>query len=176
MKLQRTIPVAGLLGVFLFMGAAAAETKVTVSKMHLCCGACYKAVEKAIDGVEGASVEFDKKAKSTTITAGSDEVAQKAVNAIAAAGFHGQSDNKKIAMPEDSGVKPGKVKRLELTGVHNCCGGCNRALDKALDSVDGVEDNTAKPRAETFVVEGDFDAAALVKALNGAGFHVKVKK
>ena len=39
-----------------------------------------------------------------------------------------------------------------------------------------MKGDTAKPKADTFDVTGDFDAAELVKALNAAGFHVKVKK
>jgi len=152
-----------------------AETKVTLTQMHLCCGVCLKAVQKAVDGVEGATVELDKKAGSAIVTAGDDAAAQKAVDAIAAAGFHGKSDNEKIVVADDSGVKAGKVRRLALSGVHNCCGGCNKAIQKALASVDGVQANTAKAKEDAFVVEGSFDAAALVAALNKAGFHVKLK-
>ena len=39
----------------------------------------------------------------------------------------------------------------------------------------GVKSDTAKGKVTTFVVEGDFDAKAVVKALNDAGFHAKAK-
>lgn len=168
-----------LLGAFaLLMGAtvAHAETKVTLTNMHLCCGACVKAVDNAVKDLEGVSVTCDRKAKSASITASDAKSAQKAVDAITAAGFHGKSDNKKVKVKDDSGAKPGKVKRLELTGVHNCCGGCNVAVKKALKAVDGVEADTAKPRSSIIVVEGNFDAQELVQSLFDAGFHVKVKK
>jgi len=42
--------------------------------------------------------------------------------------------------------------------------------------VDGVTDDTAEPRVTSFEVIGDFDAAALVEALNAAGFHAQVKR
>jgi hypothetical protein len=42
--------------------------------------------------------------------------------------------------------------------------------------VKGVTGNTAKPRATTFSVTGDFYAADLVKALNAAGFSAQVKQ
>ena len=45
-----------------------------------------------------------------------------------------------------------------------------------MGKVAGVTGNTAKPRMDTFEVTGDFDAEELVKALNAAGYHVKVKK
>ncbi len=159
----------------LVVSAAQAETKVTLSELHLCCGACVKAVEKAVGSVDGAAVAVDKNAGTAAITAGDDATVQKAVDAVAAAGFHAKSDNENISMKDDSGAKAGNVKRLELTGVHNCCGGCNTAIKKALATVDGIEANTAKPKQTSLVVEGDFDAAALVKALNNFGFHVQVK-
>lgn len=160
----------------LFTASARAETKVTLSKMHLCCGGCYEAVSAAVADVEGASVAYDKEAKTATLTAKDDKTAQKALDAIAAAGFHGKSDNEKIAMHKDSGAEKGKVTRLELTGIHNCCGACNRAVVKAIESVDGTAGNTAKAKSRTLVVEGNFDALALISALYDAGFHVKVKK
>ena len=98
--------------------------------------------------------------------------AGRAFAAIARAGFHGESDHAKLKVPDNSGVKEGKVKRLELVGVHNCCGGCNSAIKEAIATVAGVEKDTAAPKSKTLVVEGDFDGLALVQALNKAGFHV----
>ena len=155
---------------------ARAETKVTVSEMHLCCGACVKAVQKAVGEVEGASVTVDRKAGSSAITADSKETAAKAVKALADAGFHGKTDNEELAMPDDSGAPEGKVARIELAGIHNCCGGCNKAIKAALGTVEGVAGDNADPKAETLVVEGDFVAKELIAALNKAGFHAKVKK
>jgi len=63
-----------------------------------------------------------------------------------------------------------------VTGVHNCCGNCCKAIKETVKKVEGVKSDTAKPKENTFEVTGDFDAAELVKALNAAGFHVKVKK
>ena len=68
------------------------------------------------------------------------------------------------------------MKTLALDGVHNCCGSCNRAITAAVGKVPGVTGNTAKVKSETFEVTGEFDAEELVKALNAAGYHVKVKK
>jgi copper chaperone CopZ len=73
-------------------------------------------------------------------------------------------------------VAKGKVKSLKLEGVHNCCGQCTRAITGAVKKVDGVTGNTAKAKTDSFEVTGDFDAEELVKALNAAGYHVKVKK
>lgn len=152
-----------------------AEVSVKLTKVHLCCGACVKAVESAIEKVEGATVEIDQKAGTVAVTAEDAKTTRKAVGAIGRAGFHGESDHAKIKMPNNSGVKAGKIERLELVGVHNCCGGCNKAIKAALASVEGVEADTATPKKKTLVVEGEFDGLAVITALNKAGFHVREK-
>lgn len=81
-----------------------------------------------------------------------------------------------IKVKDDSGATPGKVKTLTVTGVHNCCQQCCKLIKAAVKKVPGVTGDTAKPRENTFEVTGDFDAAELVKTLNEAGFHAKVKK
>ena len=157
-------------------GAARAETKVELKKVHLCCGACVKAVGTILKDIDGVTGKCDQKARTVTITAKDDETAQKAIDALAAGGFHGDTGNKDLAVKDDSGVKAGKVESLTLTGVHNCCGMCNTAIKATLKKVDGVKGDTVKAKEDTFEVTGDFDALDVVKALNAAGFHVKVKK
>ena len=152
-----------------------AETKVELKGVHLCCGACVKAVGKAVASLDGVKAACDQDSETVTITAADDAGAQKALDALAAAGFHGATGNDKLAIKDDSGVKPGKVKKLEVSGVHNCCGSCTSSLKSALKEVSGATGHSLKSKDTTFTVEGDFDAAALVKALNDAGFHVKVK-
>ncbi len=159
-----------------FANATQAETTVKLSKMHLCCGACVKGVTSAMDGVDGATVKVNQGDSAATLSATDDATAKKAIAALAAAGFHARTDSKELKMKDDSGVKPGKTKRLELVGVHNCCGGCNKAIKAAIASVEGVEADTAAPKSGTVVVEGDFDGKAVVRALFKAGFHVTAKK
>ncbi len=154
--------------------AARPETKVEVKGVHICCGAC----EKAIGGVlEAAGVKgtCDKAAGTVTFTAGDEKAAQKALDGLAAAGLHGTSSVKDVSIKDDSGAKAGKVKSLTVTGAHNCCGACCKAIKGVVAKVDGVKSDDLKPKEKSFVVMGDFDAAALVKALNDAGFHVQVK-
>jgi copper chaperone CopZ len=161
-------------GLFLFSNAARAETTVELKGTHLCCGACVRAVNNTLKGIEGVTGKCDQKAKTVTITARDEAAAQKAIDALAAAGFHGDTTGA-VKIKDDSGVKAGKVKSLTLTGVHNCCGMCTRAIKDTVKKVDGVTGDTLKAKSDTFEVTGDFDAEAVVKALNAAGFHVKVK-
>lgn len=157
-------------------GAARAETKVELKGTHLCCGQCVKAVEGILGKVDGVSGTCDRKGSTVTITAKDDAAAQKALDALAAGGFHGTTGSQTLKVKDDSGVSKGKVKSLTVEGVHNCCGQCTKAITAAVGKVAGVTGNTAKPKSDTFEVTGDFDAEELVKALNAAGYHVKVKK
>ena len=157
-------------------GAFGADTKVELKNTHLCCPQCVKAVGDILKKVDGVTGKCDQKAGTITITAKDDAAAQKALDALAAGGFHGTTDSKELKIKDDSGATKGKVKTLTLEGVHNCCGACNKAIVAAVGKVEGVTGNTAKARNDTFDVTGDFDAAELVKVLNAAGYHVKVKK
>jgi copper chaperone CopZ len=161
---------AGLLG-----AAALAETTVKIENVHLCCPACIKGVGTALKKVDGVKGACDRENSTVTITAPDDVTAQKAVESLAAAGFHGRPDAKSVHFPRDSGATKGKVSSLTLTGVHNCCRSCNSAIKAAVKKVSGVTGDTAKPKAESFEVTGDFEATELIRALHEAGFHVKVK-
>jgi copper chaperone CopZ len=162
---------AGMLG-----AAALAETIVKVENVHLCCPACVKGVAAALKSVDGVKGACDRTAKTVTITAPDESSAQKAVEALADAGFHGRPDTKAVHFPRNSGATKGKVESLTVTGVHNCCGACCKALKAAVKKVSGVTGDTAKPKSDSFEVTGDFEPAELVRALHAAGFHVKVKK
>jgi copper chaperone CopZ len=169
------LPVACCLVALTGTAAALAETVVEVKGVHLCCGACVKGVASAVKKVDGASPKCDQKAGTVTITAKDDETAQKALDAMAAAGYHGDTGNASLAIKPTEGVPSGSVKKLKVSGIHNCCPGCNKAVKAAVKTVSGVESDTAKSKSGTLEVTGDFDAAAVIKALNDAGFHVKVE-
>jgi copper chaperone CopZ len=176
MKRLRVGILASLAAALVLTGAARAETKVELKGVHLCCAGCVKTVAEIVGKVDGAKAACNREEKTVTITAKDDATAQKALDALAAGGFHGDTGNKDLAIKDDSGASKGKVKSLTLTGIHNCCGACCKGIKATVGKVDGVKGDTAKPKETTFEVTGDFDAEALVKALNAAGFHVKVKR
>src|ERR1700751_5134459 len=102
--------------------AAGADTKVELKGTHLCCPQCVRAVGDILKKVDGATGKCDQKAGAITITAKDTATAQKALDALAEGGFHGTTDNKDLKIKDDSGATKGKVKTLNLEGVHNCCG------------------------------------------------------
>jgi mercuric ion binding protein len=175
MQLSRWVALVSMGSLLAWTGAVKAETKVELKNVHLCCGACVRAVSNSLKEIDGVKVQCDRQNKTVTITAPDDKTAQKALDALAKAGFHGKTGNKELAIKDDSGAKKGKVQSLTVSGVHNCCGACCKTIKNVLKKVDGVSGDTAQPKKSTFEVTGNFDAAELVKALNGAGFHVKVK-
>lgn len=158
--------------------AAAAETKIELKAVHMCCGGCAEEVEAILGKVAGVTgVSTDQKAKSAAFTAADAKTAQKALDALAAGGFHGDpGKDKGYAFKDDAGAKPGKVKSLTVTGFHNSCGGCVKSFKEAIKDVTGVTGVSAKSKVSSAEVTGEFEPAEVVKALNKAGFHVKVKK
>ncbi|HEV8068842.1 MAG TPA: cation transporter [Planctomycetaceae bacterium] len=176
MRGLRVLLFASLSALVVPVQSARAETKIELKGVHLCCGKCVAAAKSAVRKVDGAKATCDQKKGTVTIEAPDDATAQKALDALAAKGFHGDTGNSTLKIKEDSGVAAGKVNSLTLTGIHNCCGSCNNAIEDAIKKVDGVTGDTAKPHAESITVTGNFDGADLVKALNAAGFHVRVQQ
>lgn len=146
---------------------------VEITEIHLCCGACVKAVEKAAK-IDGVQVEVIQDEGSAELTAGTYDDIQSALEAIAKAGFAGKIEDEtqanKVHFPEIK-TPDANVKKLTVRHIHNCCRGCSDAIIEAIESVDGVESNTVKPKVEEFTVEGNFDAGAVVEALQDAGFY-----
>ncbi|MBX9582981.1 MAG: heavy-metal-associated domain-containing protein [Gemmataceae bacterium] len=165
-------------GLLAFAGPAVAAEKVELKQVHMCCGGCAKEVAKILGKVEGVSgVSTDQEANTAAFTATDVKAAQKALDALAAGGFHGDpGKDERYAFKDDSGVKAGQVKAITVTGFHNSCGGCVKSFKDAIKDVKGVAGVSAKAKVPSAEVTGEFDAAELVKALNKAGFHVKVKE
>lgn len=176
MRGPRALLFASLSALLVPVATVRAETKIELKGVHLCCAKCVAGVKSALRDLDDVKAACDQKKSTVTITAADDKAAQKALDALAAHGFHGDTGNSTLKFKEDSGVTAGKVTSLKLMGIHNCCGSCNKAIEKAIAKVDGVTGDTAKPKTDTLTVTGNFDGVELVKALNAAGFHVKVQQ
>lgn len=55
------------------------------------------------------------------------------------------------------------------------CNHCRMAVEKAISTVDGVENVVVSLADHMATVEGDYDIAAVVKAITDAGFDVKAQ-
>ena len=156
--------------------SARADVSTKVSDVHLCCQSCVKGVHKAVDGINGLTAAVDGDAETVTLTGPDAATVQKGADALVAAGYFGTSSDTNIKLAADTGAKGSKVKTLKLQGVHLCCGKCVTAVDKAVKSVPGVKEHTAKKNAETFEVIGDFNDKEVFDALQKAGLTGKVAK
>lgn len=177
----RTLAALSTLTAFAFAGSAArADETVTIEGVHICCKGCAVAIEKAVaktaeDKEHPAEVKcaVDGDTGKVELVAADTAAIQAAVDQIAAAGFHGKLSSKEVKWPKAKAPK-GKVASLEVTAVHNCCGACTKAIKAALAECEGVTADTCKPKEESFVIEGDFEAKAALKALHKAGFHASL--
>lgn len=174
-SIRRSILAAALCAAAIPFAARTAQAEETagLKGVHLCCKGCVNAVEKAVAETSEVKCVVDGEKGTVQLTAASTAAIQTAVDAIAAAGFHGKLDNKEVKWPKAK-LPKGKVDVLEVEHVHNCCPACAKAIKKALAEVEGVEGDTCKPKVESFAIKGNFDPKAVMKALNQAGFHATV--
>jgi copper chaperone CopZ len=173
--MRRVIGLVASVGLLLFARSTLAETKVTVSDTHLCCGQCLKAVDATLKDMQGVTFKSDQGAKTIEIVAENDAAAQKAIDALATAGFYGKLDNDKLKF-KPVAAEGASVEKLEVSGVHNCCGQCTNTIKKAVTSVSGVNSTNVKAKDTAFAIEGKFKPGDVIKALLDAGFYVQVKK
>jgi periplasmic mercuric ion binding protein len=167
-------PITILVALLALSTGARAETKVTLSGVHLCCKGCINAVEKAASSVAGAAAVCDKDARTAVVTAPDNATAQKAVDAIVAAGFFGASGDPAVKVSSTSGASDAKVTSATVSGVHLCCGKCATAANDAAKSVPGVQGSDAAKGSTSFKVTGDFSAKELASALEKAGLSGKI--
>ena len=172
--LSSLLLVAGLALTLKAVAADSATVTVTLSDVHLCCGKCVTGATAAVAPVTGAKAVCDMVGKTVAITAPDKETAQKAVDALIAAGYFGKSSDSAIKVSADTGAKDAKVTSVEVTGLHLCCGTCVTAVNGILAKVPGVTGNTAKANAKSFTVTGDFNDKAMFDEFQKGGLTGKV--
>ncbi len=147
---------------------AMAESTITLSGVHNCCGGCSKGITKAITSVSGVTATVED--ETVIIKAKTDAAGKKAVEALMEAGYYGTGSE--VSPPT---VADAQVKTSTVAGVHLCCGKCVKAVDEAVTSVKGVSKHDATKGAKSFTVEGEFSKAELAAALNKHGLHGTLK-
>jgi periplasmic mercuric ion binding protein len=155
-------------------GAMAADTSVTFKNVHLCCKACVRGVENSLKEIEGVSLKADEDTETVTLTSADKGKLQKAANAMAEGGYFGVSNNAQIKPVAKTGAKGEKVQSLTVAGVHLCCPGCVKAVDRAIKNTPGATGHTAKKNVESFVVNGEFNDQKFFEALQQEGLSGKV--
>src|SRR5258708_7036082 len=141
------LPLAALFTFALASNAADVSSKL--SDVHLCCKGCVNGVEKAVGEVQGAKADIDADGGTVTLSGPDKATVQKAANALVKAGYFGKAEGG-IKLDASTGASDKKVQSLRVEGVHLCCGKCVRAVDKAVKSGTGVEEQNANQEANAF--------------------------
>ena len=181
MKTSKLIALVSSFSAVAFLAIAAdapapAPVTVTLSDVHLCCGNCVNGVNAALKPLAGVTAASDQAKKTVAITAPDKATAQKAVDALLAAGYFGTSSDASIKVNADTGAKSEKVASLEVTNVHLCCAKCVTGVQTALKGLPGYKDSNPTVKGTTFTINGDFNAKDAMTALQKAGFDGKAGK
>jgi len=167
--MMRTTLLAAASTLLFFGGNVALDAgEVTISGVHLCCGACVKAVEGAFPDVKGVTnVSVDKDAGTVKFDADDEDAAKSGLKALAKAGFGGSAKmgDDELKFPTGNVKKDAKGDEVTVRGVHNCCGGCVKAIEAALKGVDGVTEVDVKKKVCT-IKGSDVSHSALIEALH----------
>lgn len=167
-----------LLSILALTASVRAETTITMTGLHNCCGSCAKGIVKAGTSVgKDVTVDIPEKSSTATITTKKKGDAMKAVEAIIAAGYFGKVEGAESASkPETAAAKPeAKMTKATVSNVHLCCKKCETAAINAVKDVAGVTKYDIVAKATSFTVEGEFAKADLNAALNAAGFAGDIK-
>jgi mercuric ion binding protein len=151
------------------------ETTVTLSGVHICCGACVTAVGEIGSDEKnpipaGVLISADRSSGAIVVKAPTGKDAQAALRAVVAAGFYGASDHEAVKIA-DLKQDDFTADTMVIRDTHLCCGGCVRAFKKAVESVDGVKECDAKNGSSRVQVSGKgFKPYEVMLALREAGF------
>lgn len=168
-----------LLSILALTASVHAETTLTMTGVHNCCGSCAKGITKAGSIGEGVTIDVPDKSTTVTITSKKKGDAMKAAEAIIAAGYYGKIEGgepSKTASKPAAAAKPeAKMTKATVSGVHLCCKKCEVAAANAVKTVPGITKSDIVAKATSFTVEGEFTKSELASALNAAGFAGDIK-
>ncbi len=167
-----------VLSILALAATVRAETTLTMTGLHNCCGSCAKGITKAGMSVgDDVTIDVPEKSSTVTITTKKKGDAKKVAEAIIAAGYFGRFEGDAYeAKPSTAAAKPeAKLTKATVSGVHLCCKGCANAATDAVKAVAGVTAYNIVAKETSFTVEGEFAKADLNAALNAAGFAGDIK-
>jgi copper chaperone CopZ len=169
-----------LLSILALTASVRAETTLTMTGVHNCCGSCAKGITKAGSIGEGVTIDVPEKSSTVTITSKKKGDAMKAAEAIIAAGYYGkieggESAAKTTSKPAAAAKPEAKMTKATVSGVHLCCKKCETAAANAVKTVPGITKSDIVAKATSFTVEGEFTKSELTTALNAAGFAGDIK-
>jgi bacterioferritin-associated ferredoxin len=157
-------------GATMLLATAAFAADVKVSGLHNCCPGCAKGVQETLDKAGAKDVKLN--GKEVSFTADDAMKAQMAVRALFQAGYAGKAEGARTpGIPRNAQQLKGK--ELKITGLHNCCGACTKAINEALAPLGKTE---LKARETECVLKSDneIEAPKVIEALRAAGYNGRV--
>ena len=144
----------------------AADTKnaISLSIEGMTCASCVGRVEralKAVPGVADAVVNLATEKASVTTNAPVDRAAL--VKAVADVGYE---------VSESPAVQTAASLEVAIEGM--TCASCVGRVEKALKAVPGVSNAVVNLATEKATIQGPADAAAVIAAIENAGYDAKV--
>ncbi len=64
---------------------------------------------------------------------------------------------------------------LTISGIHNCCKGCENGIRKAVETVKGATLSSSTKTSATVEVKGKSDAKKILAALEDAGYYGSIE-
>jgi copper chaperone CopZ len=148
--------------------------------LHICCGACVKAIDKALTAVEGVSgLDVDRDAREVRFQVSDAATSRAALQAVVKAGYFGKAkyEGRGVDMPQEVIEKGTKVDRVVLESMHICCKGCAKAITESVKDEKSVVAVDCDTKKGTVAFSGtEMELARLLEALHKAGFHGTVKQ
>jgi len=171
---MKTLLICSMMTFAALAALQAEEVTATINNVHLCCKGCVTGAEKAVSTVEGAKVSADQDTGTLTLSGPDAATLQKAADALVRAGYYGKSASPAVTLKSNPGAQGKQVQTLEIEGVHLCCTKCAKAVERAVKSVPGAENQTAVKGAKKFQVTGNFNDRAVFDALENEGLSGKI--
>jgi len=149
-------------------------TSVVLTGAHVCCSKCEKGMEKAIERYDDIKLVFDKDAGTVTFNGESGQSVEDALFKIHDAGYYGSTDHARLKMKKLGGSTK-EMEEADVSGLHNCCGKCEKAIKNALKTVKGIDEHTLDKGKTSFKITGKFTIAEVMKALGDAGMAATIR-
>ncbi|MDW7651638.1 MAG: heavy metal translocating P-type ATPase [Bacillota bacterium] len=148
-------------------------SKAVLKIGQMTCTACARSVEKALQSIEGVSeagVNFPAEKAYVTFNAGQTDTAAM-VRAVEGAGYSAA-----VIESEDEDTAP-KSLRATLKISNMTCTACARSVEKALQSINGVNEAAVNFPAEKAIVKYEpqmVSVDVLIKAVEDAGYGAEL--
>ena len=136
--MRRFIALVAAVGLSFIAASAVAETKVTVSGTHLCCGQCLKAVDATLKDMPGVKYQIRPGAKTIESRRRQRRRRPEGDRRAGRRRLLRQARQHQAIKFKPVTSADAAVEKLEVSGVHNCCGQCTNTIKKAVSSVGGV--------------------------------------